>query len=225
MNLRLLQLGDSALPIGGYSHSWGLEEAVEQGLVRDAAGLEGWARAWLRHSVAPCEGVVVAAACSAAAAEDWPTIGRACDLLEISIAPPTLRHASREMGEQLLSLATGWEWATGTVAALRRQPLAGSAWHHAPVFATLAATAGAPPLDALLVYLHQAALGCISAGVRAVPVGHTHGQQIVARLHDDLAELARRYAAAPLDVAGSFAPAHERLCHAQAHLYTRLFRS
>ena len=30
MNLRLLQLGDSALPIGGYSHSWGLEAAIER---------------------------------------------------------------------------------------------------------------------------------------------------------------------------------------------------
>jgi urease accessory protein len=225
MNLRLLQLGDSALPIGGYSHSWGLEAAIEQGLVRDAASLESWARAWLRHGVAPCEGVVVAACCHAVAEDDWPTVACASDLLEISIAPPTLRHAGHEMGEQLLALADGWDWAALAASALRRQRLAGGAWHHAPVFAALAATAGAAPEEALLVYLHQAALGCISAGVRAVPVGHTHGQQVVARLHNDLVELARQFAAAALDVAGSFSPAHERLCHAQADLYTRLFRS
>ena len=35
-------------------------------------------------------------------------------------------------------------------------------------------------------YLHQAALGMIGAGVRRVPVGHTHGQQILAYLHDDI---------------------------------------
>src|SRR6185295_17955604 len=132
-------------------------------------------RAWLRYGVGPCEGVVVAASCRAAAAEDWQTVARASDLLEISIAPATLRHASREMGEQLLALAANWDWAAPTLALLRRHSPENGAWHHAPVFATLAATAGAQPLDALVVYLHQAALGCISAGVRAVPVGHTHG--------------------------------------------------
>ena len=39
-------------------------------------------------------------------------------------------------------------------------------------------------------YLHQAALGMIGAGVRAVPVGHTHGQQVLAYLHDDIGRIA-----------------------------------
>src|SRR4051812_4217026 len=50
MNLRLLQLGDSALPIGGYSHSWGLEAAVQRGGVRDAATLERWLASWLEYN-------------------------------------------------------------------------------------------------------------------------------------------------------------------------------
>ena len=44
MNLRLLQLGDSALPIGGYSHSWGLEAAIDRGLVHSPQTLENWVR-------------------------------------------------------------------------------------------------------------------------------------------------------------------------------------
>jgi urease accessory protein len=56
MNLHLLQLGDSALPAGGYSHSWGLEAAIDQGRVRSAASLESWVRSWLRFAVAPFEG-------------------------------------------------------------------------------------------------------------------------------------------------------------------------
>jgi urease accessory protein len=98
-------------------------------------------------------------------------------------------------------------------------------WHHAVVFATLAAAAGASPKETVAVYLHQAALGVISAGVRAIPIGHTHGQQILAGLHEELNDLAHELAERGLETAGSFSPAYEILCHAQTQLYTRLFRS
>ena len=227
MNLRLLQLGDSALPIGGYSHSWGLEAAIERNLVRDAQGLERWTRLWLRHAVGPLEGIVVAAPSAAALVDSAPP-DEANGLLWASLIPPTLRHASRDLGEQLLALAEVWPWAAGAVATLRRLGQERSPppqWHHAPVFATLAAAAGATPVEAVAVYLHQAALGVISAGVRAIPIGHTHGQQILARLHDDILALADELAERDLETAGSNCPAYEVLCHAQSRLYTRLFRS
>ena len=240
MHLPLLQLGDSALPIGGYSHSWGLEAAIERGLVRDPATLECWVRSWLHHAIGPCEGVVVAAVCRAAAEGDAAALGQANELLDAGLTPATLRSASREMGEQLLALAESWPWAASSPtsarsaskgenvsllalrAAVGEQP---SPWHHAVVFATLAATAGATPGDALRVYLHQAALGVISAGVRAIPIGHTHGQQVLARLHGDLEALAGKLEGRELETAGSFCPAYEVLCYAQTRLYTRLFRS
>ena len=40
MNLGLLRLADSALPIGGYTHSWGLEAAIARGPVHDPETLE-----------------------------------------------------------------------------------------------------------------------------------------------------------------------------------------
>src|SRR5438105_14295742 len=88
-NLPLLQLGDSALPIGGYSHSWGLEAAIDRGIVRDAAGLERWVRSWLRNSLGSAEGVIVAAVCRAIATGDWESVERANGFLTARITPPT----------------------------------------------------------------------------------------------------------------------------------------
>jgi len=226
MNLRLLQLGDSALPIGGYSHSWGLEAAIDRRVVSDAASLEFWIRLWLHHALGPCEGIVVAATCRAAKLRDWLVARKANELLWSSLAPPTLRHASRDMGEQLLALAEVWPWASESITALRRESSPGLAeWHHAPVFATLAAAAGSAPTEAVAVYLHQATLGVLGAGVRAIPIGHSHGQQILARLHGEIETLAGELAERGLETVGSFCPAYEVLCHAQSRLYTRLFRS
>src|SRR3954465_7571463 len=111
MNLRLLQLGDSALPIGGYSHSWGLEAAVARGLVVDPPTLEGWLLSWLQNATGPCEGVIVAAVARALAKGEWGVAAEANELLIASLAPPTLRLASRDMGEHLLHLAEAWPWA------------------------------------------------------------------------------------------------------------------
>src|SRR5207248_9574663 len=105
MNLRLLQFCDSALPIGGYTHSWGLEAALARRLVHDAASLEWWTRSWLRHSLAPLEGVCVVSTCRFAATEDWQQVRRVNVLLRASLAVPSIRTASVEMGEHPLALA------------------------------------------------------------------------------------------------------------------------
>ena len=220
MSLPLLQLGDSALPIGGFSHSWGLEAAIERGLVSSPPALEEWTRRWLRHSVAPAEGVVLVAAFRALRSGDPANIVRANRYVDLGLLPPTLRQASRDMGDQLRRLAEPWPWAAPAI-----PHLAGGPWHHAVVFGVLAGCATDDAERAVSVYLHQAALGMIGAGVRAIPIGHTHGQLILARLHDDLAELAASLAGSHLESAGSVCPAYEELCHAQQRLYTRLFRS
>ncbi len=218
MNLRLLQISDSALPIGGFTHSWGLESALSRRLVHDAATLETWTRSWLRHALAPLEGVLVAAACRFARTGELPRLNV---LLRAMLPVPSIRTASAEMGEQLLSLAATWEWSAAGVRALGDP----RGWQHAIVFGLLGALASATPEETLTAYLHQAALGMIGAGVRAVPVNHTHGQQILAYLHADLAALASEMAGRAPETAGSGCPFYEVLCDEQTRLYTRLFRS
>jgi urease accessory protein len=89
----------------------------------------------------------------------------------------------------------------------------------------LAALAGSTPDAALTAFLHQAALGMIGAGVRAVPVGHTHGQQVLAYLHTEIRELAASLAAREPETAGAACPFYEVLCDEQTRLYARMFRS
>src|SRR4051812_27816775 len=114
MNLHLLQLGDSALPVGGYTHSWGLETAIARGQVRDAPALEHWCRFWLRSALGPLEGVVVAATCRAGRGAT-AHLREANALLEAALPAPSIRAASREMGEQMLALAASWGWSGDAV--------------------------------------------------------------------------------------------------------------
>ncbi len=49
-HLRLLQLADSGLPIGGLAHSFGLESMIEDGLL-GVEGLAGYLRELLREGL------------------------------------------------------------------------------------------------------------------------------------------------------------------------------
>lgn len=226
MNLPLLQIADSALPISGYTHSWGLERAISRGLVRDAESLERWVGRWLRTSLGPLEGVLVASSCRSAFA------GRPADVLmlnllaDTSIMPPSTRAASREMGEQLVALGSTWGWcASGLSPFLRAWRENDDGWHHPVAFGMLGAIAGAGAEEVLTAYLHQSALGMIGAGVRAIPVGHTHGQQVLAYLHDEIRNLAACLADREPETAGAGCPSYEITCDEQTRLYARMFRS
>jgi urease accessory protein len=222
MNLRLLQISDSALPISGYTHSWGLEAAIAKGVVHDPASLELWTGNWLRTSLGPLEGVLVAASCRSAIAGRPGELPELNSLAEVSIVPPSIRRASREMGEQLLALGASWVW---SARGLTEVAESFEGWHHCVAFGLLGALAGGEPVEVLTAYLHQAALGVIGAGVRAIPVGHTHGQQVLAYLHDEILGLAKELCDREPETAGAGCPFYEVLCDEQTRLYARMFRS
>jgi urease accessory protein len=226
MNLRLLQIADSALPISGYTHSWGLEAAIARGLVHDPESLERWTSRWLRTCLGPLEGVLVASACRAVHARRPDDLVELNRLARVSIMPPTIRRASHEMGQQLLALGGTWPWCAARLEPFSNvSPDEPEGWYHPVAFGLLGDLAGGSPDEVLTAYLHQAALGMIGAGLRAVPVGHTHGQQVLAYLHDEIRDLAAALSDREPETAGAGCPFYEILCDEQTHLYARMFRS
>lgn len=223
LNVRLLQIADSALPVSGYTHSWGLESAICRGLVDGPESLEKWIKYWLRTSLGPLEGVLTVSSCRAVLEGRFASVQMFNEFAEVSIVPNTLRRASREMGDQMLALGITWNWSrAGLAPYLNACP---EGWHHPVAFGLLGALAEATPQDVLIAYLHQAVLGIIGAGVRAIPIGHTHGQQMLAYLHENIRELTSELINRDPETAGACCPFYEVLCDEQTRLYARMFRS
>src|ERR1035438_894926 len=53
--MRLFQLASQALPVGGYSHSHGLEAAIESGFIRTEASVQQWITDVLLFSIGSYE--------------------------------------------------------------------------------------------------------------------------------------------------------------------------
>jgi urease accessory protein len=101
--MALLQLCDSALPVGTFTFSGGLETAVATGAVRDVASLEAYVRALLRQSLY-ADGIVALHAHRAAVRRDFDAVAEADRFLWASKPGAEARQMAQRMGQKLADL-------------------------------------------------------------------------------------------------------------------------
>ena len=95
----LLQINDSLFPIGGYSHSYGLETYIQKGLVNDGSTARLYIENRLRYSLLYTDLLAVRLAYEAAAKDDLEKLEELEDVLDASKIPMELREASRKLGQ------------------------------------------------------------------------------------------------------------------------------
>jgi urease accessory protein len=158
--LELLQLADSALPVGGAAHSFGLETLVEEGVLKPS-NLGGFFRAYLGES-GRLEAVFVRRA--------W----RGGDLAELS-AELDARRPARESREASLKMgrrfAELFEALTGA-----RIP---RTVHYAIAFGAAGASLGIREELVAQAYLQQTVTGLVSACQRLMPFGQIAASQLI----------------------------------------------
>jgi urease accessory protein len=224
--LALMQLSDSALPVGGYSHSWGLETWVQEAIIVDAGSAEKAISILLTQSIATQDGIACGRANRLGAGGQIEQLALLNQYLSASKWSKETYQASVRMGSRLLKLATE----TNFVTDLRgiTEPEQNSAFidlHHSVVFGWLAACAGVSEVTTISAFLQNSTSSLISACVRLIPLGHTDGQKIVVKLRPVIAQLAEVAGGKKIDEISSFAPMHEYASFAHESLYSRLFQS
>lgn len=206
---RLLLWASPAFPVGAFAHSHGLEWAVEQGEVRDAATLLAWVEDALRHGGGRTDAILLAHA------------HRGADVNELALSTA----AGRE--RQLESLAQGEAF----LRAIRAWPDACAATAHLPADRTsypvaFGCAAASLPLPAVLVAFLQAfAQMLVSAAVRLVPLGQSDGLAVLAALECTVSAVAADAAAAALDEIGGACFRFDLATMHHETQYTRLFRT
>ncbi|HEX2526502.1 MAG TPA: urease accessory protein UreF [Geminicoccus sp.] len=221
--LRLLAWSSPSFPIGAFAFSHGLEAAVEEGLVTDAASLLTYLRQACRHGSGFADLVLMAQAYRRADDPD-----RLTELIEWAAALRGTAELALEAGMQggaaLRTLRLAWPHpALDGLAELARQLAVEPVL---PVVNGMAAWAHGLPLpQACLAQLAAFSANLVSAGVRLVPLGQTDGQRVTASLEQDLPAVVADALATPLEELATSTPMIDLLSIAHETQYTRLFRS
>jgi urease accessory protein len=223
--LSLLQFTDGLFPAGAYAHSFGLESYVQAGAIRDAAGVETFLRALMEGSSGPTDAVVALCAWRACRSNDLETCLQVDRTFDAMKPAAELRSASRQMGRQVLRIASQQAHHRLLVDLFREVEQGDTPGHHPVAFGAVGSTLGWPPEETAAAYLYSTCAALAAAALRLVPLGQSSGQRVLWSVQPLIARLAREAQDKRLEDVWSFAPGLEIAAMRHATLDARLFRS
>ena len=102
--LNLLHLTDPTLPIGGFSHSAGLETYVQKGIVKDTESAKGFIIEMLSKNIHYTDAAFVSLTYDAATTNNQTRIIELDDYCNAVKLPKEMRMASNKLGLRLLKI-------------------------------------------------------------------------------------------------------------------------
>lgn len=213
--LRLMAWLSPAFPVGGFAYSHGLERAVHDGLVADAAGLAGWLETLVEMGSGWNDAVLFA--------ESWRRSREGGDLAEVAAlaeaqAGSRERHAETMLqGAAFLKAAAAWPNAV-----LERLP---AQCAYCIAVGAVAGGNGIALHDALSAFLQAFFSNLVQAAIRLGMIGQNEATTLLAGFEPLALSTAARVSRSTLDDLGGCAFVSDVMAMKHETQYSRLFRS
>lgn len=222
--MRLLQFGDSVLPVGSFSFSNALESAVERGAVHDAATLRDWVETATRQA-ASGDAIALLHAHRATRRSDLAAVVAADHAVLERKLNEEARTMSTRMGRKLGELGERVVQDTrvdGWLAAIRDGRAPGTY----PVgMGVVFAALGADEIDAFAAHQYGVASMILGAALRIMRVDHMDTQTILFAVDATGQDAYASIRDAALDDMSAFAPMTDILAAVHASAHVRMFMS
>lgn len=212
--LSLLTLSSTALPIGAYCYSQGVESAIDQGLIYDEASSIAYFEEVLEMLLVRFELPILKRLMQHYAEED--TFLNWAHFYKASRESKELLAESQQLAFSLNA------WIRDV---LKQKVEVKKQFGFVPVYAHLCGTLALNPTDVLTAYTFTVLENQVLGAVKTVPLGQMSGQRILWHLHSLIPQAVERALKLQDDELSSALPKYAMLSMSHETLYSRLFRS
>jgi len=224
--LTLMQINDSVFPIGGFTHSYGLETYIYKGIVKDTPTVRQYAKSMLEYSFHYNDAAFFHLAWQMC--ESKATKKKIADLdamITAYKAPYEIRDASKKLGIRFLKLTEKLQpvpRCTSYLKAISAKELHG---HYAMAFAMYAQAQKISYQDALSAFYYNSLNGIVTNCAKLVPISQMDAQQILFKMQPLINQLVEKQPHLPEELIGNCCIAQDIRCMQHEKLYTRIYIS
>ncbi|HZK32042.1 MAG TPA: urease accessory UreF family protein [Corynebacterium sp.] len=210
--LSMLHLSDSALPTGGFAHSFGLETYLQRDLVNSPETYRQWLHAYLRQA-SYNDALIARLAADALAhplAEAQEKLRELDALAHATLVPRQVREANKSMGRRMCKIIA-IVVPDHPLADWYVQQVQEGTLHGCPALAhgLALAAAGLDTGSTVRSYLIQLAASLTQNAIRGIPIGQDAGQRVLVSSYPVIEECVQTIAGLGLLDVGATAPGLE----------------
>lgn len=220
-----MQLTDSALPTGAFSHSFGFESYQDAERITDADGFGDWLKSFVAQQLTFTDALAIRLAYDALDRGEADEVERVDQLVTAQALPVQVREAGMTMGKRLAIISAQNYPNTGVSVYAKAIEQGRAFGHPALVWAVVAHDTGIGVDEAVAQHIYAAVISLTQNAVRAFPLGQNAGQRIVRRAQPWVLEAVEASKSLRAEDLGAIAPGLEIAQMNHERQRSRLFMS
>lgn len=220
--IRIMQFGDSVLPVGAFSFSNGVESAIQKGVIHDVTSLKDFVRTSLKQA-AHCDGIAVVAAHRAVRKGDKESVLRADWAVHNRKLNEENRLMATRMGKKLAEMAAptvGHPLICWWLDQIKSEQAVGT---YPVTQALVMAAQDISERSVIVMHQYGVAMTMLSAAIRLMRITHLEIQEILYSLNADIEHSCSLAEIGDLNQMSSYAPVIDVLASTHVNAHVRLF--